>query len=43
MDSIVFNRHEIAHGETSGIRFATISDYWTRARRVLDRQDDHLQ
>jgi hypothetical protein len=36
VDSIVARRHEIAHGENSGISYATMKDYYKRALCGVD-------
>jgi hypothetical protein len=36
VDSVVANRHKIAHGESVGISYAVISDYYKRILKYLD-------
>jgi RiboL-PSP-HEPN len=36
IDSVVQNRHQIAHGQQSGISLATIKDYYDNVVRVID-------
>lgn len=36
VDSIVANRHQIAHGQDVGISYAVISDYYSRAVKVVE-------
>jgi len=36
IDSIMANRHQIAHGKASGVTITQISDYLTRAEAVLE-------
>jgi hypothetical protein len=36
VESIMANRHNIAHGESSGISYATIKNYYERSIKVLD-------
>ena len=35
VDSIVANRHNIAHGQNSGISYIRIRDYYQNARKVI--------
>jgi hypothetical protein len=35
VDSIVDNRHKIAHGENVGISYAVIERYWVDAKRAM--------
>lgn len=36
VDSIVANRHQIAHGSDVGISFTVIRDYYNRSKRLID-------
>lgn len=35
IDSVVANRHLIAHGKNTGISLATVSGYWKKIQRVV--------
>jgi hypothetical protein len=43
IDSIVANRHKIAHGESVGISFSRISQYYKDARRVVSLIETQLR
>jgi hypothetical protein len=43
VDSIVANRHQIAHGNDTGMSLATISDYWRRAKVFLEALEAHVE
>jgi hypothetical protein len=36
IDAIMANRHQIAHGQNSGITVARVSDYFNKAEQVLE-------
>ena len=36
VDSVVANRHQIAHGKDTGIGFVTIKDYYDRVLKVVE-------
>ena len=37
VDSVVSNRHQIAHGQDVGINFSTIRQYWEKVIRVIEQ------
>jgi len=43
IDSIVANRHNIAHGQTVGISLVRIREYYRHAMTVLDLIDDQCR
>lgn len=42
VNSIVGNRHQIAHGENTGITFHTIKEYFEHAKEVVALIDDNF-
>jgi len=42
VDSVVNNRHQIAHGQSSGITFARIKDYYGRVVTVVENLESVL-
>lgn len=43
IDSVVQNRHQIAHGGTIGISFVTINDYYKRVLKVVEHIESMLE
>lgn len=41
IDSIMQNRHQIAHGAYSGVTVARVNEYFTKAVAVLERIETH--
>jgi hypothetical protein len=42
VDSIVNNRHQIAHGQNTGIGFATIKEYFNHAVKAIDELEQRF-
>jgi RiboL-PSP-HEPN len=40
VDSVVNLRNKIAHGESVGVTYQTISEYYIRVQRVVDKVAD---
>jgi hypothetical protein len=43
VNSVVANRHQIAHGKSVGISFTTIKDYYDRVIKVLELIEARFQ
>jgi hypothetical protein len=43
VDSIVNNRHQIAHGRSVGISYVTIKKYYEKAVEIVDFIEQSLQ
>jgi hypothetical protein len=43
IDSIIANRHLIAHGRSTGLRYATISNYYKNAKKAVEVLEDVIK
>ena len=43
IDSVISNRHNIAHGRNGGITYATISNYYNSIKKAVEILDDIIQ